>query len=73
MNLLRWREGWRCGILRDAELERLAADGALDGCVLQEDEGVGHAGDVVGDGAGEAFGLHLFEVAGGSSSGSSIQ
>ena len=30
---------------------------------MQEDEAVGHAGDVVGDDAGEAFGLHLFEVA----------
>ena len=30
--------------------------------VLEEDEGVGHAGDVVRYGAGETFGLDLFEV-----------
>src|SRR5258708_1336088 len=41
-----------------------AAYGALDLGVLEQDEGVGHAGDVVGDGAGETFGLDLFEVAG---------
>ena len=69
MNLLRWHAGWRCEILRAASSIRgyatapPAADGAFHSCVLQEDEGVGHAGYVVGDGAGESFGLYFFVVA----------
>ena len=40
-----------------------SSDRALDFGVFEQDEGVGHAGDVVGYGAGEAFCLDLFEVA----------
>ena len=41
----------------------LSADGPFDLRVLQQDELIGHAGDVVGYYAGKAFVAHLVEVA----------
>jgi hypothetical protein len=40
----------------------LPAHGALDLGILQEDEAVGHARDVVGHDPGKSFGFYLLEV-----------